>query len=436
MLLIYTEKISPRLQYVLDFIFNDIAKTEYTITSDLEYFTNYENIKINYSSKRICSYEYFLPSNTFIFENDLCLKKLNIFNFQNTKAIFPTHTEGDFSFDIFSAVFLMLSRFEEYQPYIKDAHGRFKPSESIAFKNNFLDKPVVNIWLKYFLSSLNKKFNINLPTQARKFKFINTIDIDIAFSYANKGLYRNLFGYLRDFKNFNFKDILLRTKVLGKLAHDPYDTYDYILKIHQKYMLNTIFFVHVGDYGLYDKNIPFKNNKFRDLIRHLSDYAEIGIHPSYESSTKNEKLHTEIERLSEIIKKDVTKSRQHFLRITLPHTYRNLIDAKIKEDYSLGFASEAGFRAGTCTPFKFFDLDANKTTSLTIKPFTIMDGTLKDYLNKSPDEAVAITTDLLNHTKNLNGEFIMLWHNESLSNKQRWEGWQYVYEKMINLALE
>ena len=61
-------------------------------------------------------------------------------------------------------------------------------------------------------------------------------------------------------------------------------------------------------------------------------------------------------RLENIINTPVTFSRQHFLRLSIPETYQNLIDLDIEEDYTMGYAKYAGFRASTCTPFYFFDL--------------------------------------------------------------------------------
>ena len=435
MLLIYSYKSGPRLQYVLDFIFSDVLNIPFEHTTDLERYTNYEGGKLNYSLQRVTENEFFLCSAPFIFENNLSTYKIDIIDFEGFKALFPVNQNADLPYDIFSAVFYMLSRFEEYQPFIKDVHDRFEPTDSLAYKNGFLNKPVVNLWIISFIEKINKKLSVNLPAKAGKYRFVNTFDIDLAYSYRNKGMYRNMFGYLRSLKHANSSEIIERSRVLSGLSKDPFDTYDFILDYQQKFNLNTIFFVHVGDYARYDKNIPYKNNKFRDLIRHLSDYAYIGIHPSYESSSKVEKLSIEIERLSEIIKKDITKSRQHFLRLTFPKTYRQLIENKIKEDFSLGFASEVGFRAGTCTPFKFFNLDTNQATSLTIRPFSIMEGTLKDYQNKTPQEALKCINKQIAEIKNVNGEFISLWHNESLSNTGRWIGWKEIYAQMINEAL-
>jgi hypothetical protein len=42
---------------------------------------------------------------------------------------------------------------------------------------------------------------------------------------------------------------------------------------------------------------------------------------------------------------------------------------------------------------------------------------------------------MIKEIKAVNGTFISLWHNESLSNDKRWIGWHQVYEEMIKEAL-
>ena len=62
-----------------------------------------------------------------------------------------------FPFDPFAASFFMISRYEEYLPHIKDIHGRFEAKESLAFKNNFLEKPIVDIWINLIKKELVEK---------------------------------------------------------------------------------------------------------------------------------------------------------------------------------------------------------------------------------------------------------------------------------------
>ena len=68
-------------------------------------------------------------------------------------------------------------------------------------------------------------------------------------------------------------------------------------------------------------------------------------------------------RLEGITNMQTKRSRQHYLRFSLPETYQQLIDLEIEEDYSMGYASHVGFRASTCTPFYFYDLDFEIQTS-------------------------------------------------------------------------
>ena len=144
-------------------------------------------------------------------------------------------------------------------------------------------------------------------------------------------------------------------------------------------------------------------------------------------------LKKEKERLESITNIPTTISRQHFLRFSLPETYQNLIDLEIEEDYSMGYASHVGFRASTSIPFHFFDLDFEIQTPLLIYPFALMDTTLNDYMGLTPKQSLGRTKDLLNEVMNVNGTFITLFHNESLSGYLRWNGWKKVYEKMQKL---
>jgi hypothetical protein len=102
----------------------------------------------------------------------------------------------------------------------------------------------------------------------------------------------------------------------------------------------------------------------------------------------------------------------------------------------MGYASQAGFRAGICVPFSFYDLDMEVETPLFIHPFMIMDGTLADYLKLTPDEAFEYICRLTDEVKAVGGTFVSLWHNESLGGQGRWKGWPEVYEKMIQYGLE
>ena len=270
--------------------------------------------------------------------------------------------------------------------------------------------------------------------QERKYRFISTIDIDNAWAYLEKGFMRTAGAYARSVVSLDFEDFMQRTRTLAGTQKDPYDTYDLQFELQKKYKFKSIYFFLLGEYGLNDKNVPVDSRKFRSLIKSIADYADTGIHPSYGSNNNPARLKKELNELNKILKREVTRSRQHFLVLKLPETYRRLIELDITDDYTMGYALQVGFRASICTPFYFYDLDNEQVTSLKIHPFAVMDATLKYYMKVQPTEAMNHILPLIEEVRKVNGDFISLWHNESLSESKIWSGWRTVYEQMVAAA--
>ncbi|MDZ7847135.1 MAG: hypothetical protein U5L96_10390 [Owenweeksia sp.] len=129
------------------------------------------------------------------------------------------------------------------------------------------------------------------------------------------------------------------------------------------------------------------------------------------------------------------KSRQHFLKLSFPETYRNLIDLEITDDYTMGFASETGYRAGICTPFRFYDLELETETALTVHPFPVMDGTYIYYRQTPAKDAYNEIAYYIETSRKYGGEFIPVWHNRIFSEKEpEWDSWNEVFEEMVKLA--
>jgi len=343
--------------------------------------------------------------------------------------------ESILPFDIFAASFYLVSRYEEYLPHIRDNHNRFLASGSDAFQQGFLHKPLVNIWSLMIRDILLTKFP-ELKCVTPVYSFVSTIDIDAAYAYKNKGITRAIGGIIRAFQSKNYDEVRQRLKVLARIEHDPFDTFELQMRLQKKFSYPAIYFILLADYGPNDKNIPYNNRYFQNLIRYLADYAEIGIHPSYASSSQPALMVMETARLSKILKQEIEHSRQHFLKLTLPETYRNLINNDIIHDYTMGYADYAGFRASICTPFPFYDLDQDLPTNLVIHPFAVMDGTLKDYMKLSPEKATETINELISEVKRVGGTFMPLWHNQSLNNEDEWKGWLDVYINMVEEAVK
>ena len=432
-LLVYTDKSTPRLRYIFDLILKDLIGIDYKITHDEAAFKNHTEPRLSYSDQCI-SDEPFIFASRILFEKGIEDQQINVFDWKGFPVFFGTHPKYVMPFDIFGASFYLVCRYEEYLPHIKDEHMRFSPQQSIAYQKGFLNKPLVNIWAQELKKILAQKFP-TLKFREGHYKFISTFDIDSAYAYREKGLMRHVGAFSLALFTLNFKKIIERLRVLTGLESDPYNTYEWQLIIRNKYHLKQIYFFLVGDYGEYDKNIPIEGSRrFQTLIKSIADYAEVGVHPSYASNKNKDQLRKEIRRLSKVLKREVTKSRQHFLKITFPDTYRNLLEFDIQEDYSLGYASEIGFRASICSPFNFYDLDLDIETKLKLIPFMLMDGTMKDYMKLSPEESINRAKELVDEVKAVNGVFVTLWHNQSVNDRDAWKGWRNVYEAIVDYA--
>ncbi len=435
MILIYTPRITKRVSYIFKLFFENLMGLEFELTSKPDFFKAFEGVRINYSKDQFDGVLNFYPSDL-LFKTGIEGQELNVFDFEDHKAFFPVYSERSvFPFDPFAAAFYLVSRYEEYLPYRKDRFGRFDAPESISFKNGFLHKPVVNIWAEKIKRLLIEKYP-DLKFKKRRFRFCPTIDIDSAYAFKHKGFVRTVAATMRDVFQLNFGEIAERFSVLSGRMKDPFDTFSFMLALQQEYNLHPIYFILMADYGRFDKNLPVTGGSFQQLIKWLADYAEVGIHPSFESNTKFQLLESEVERLSKILNREITKSRQHFLRLNFPVTYRNLIQADITDDFTMGYASMPGFRAGICDTYPFYDLDLETETMLLIHPFQIMDGTLRDYMMKNIEESGEIIRNIINEVKAVNGTFISLWHNESLSDQKRWSGWKSLYVDLVKYAAQ
>jgi len=434
MLLIYSHKITNRNIYIFNLFFKDLLGVDFKVTSTVEEFKNYGGAKISYTLNPIDNELIFISRNL-LFETGISEQNISVFDFNMQKVFYSTGKASALPFDVFSASFYLVSRYEEYLPHIRDEHDRFAPKDSIAFQHKFLHKPIINIWAQWLKDILQRKFPI-LNFEEKKFEFISTIDIDNAYAFREKGFTRSIGGYLKSLYKIDFKEIKQRTRVLLGKEKDPYDTYDFQLEILNKYKFKSIYFFLLGDYGVNDKNLPIESKKFQSLIKMIGDYAEIGIHPSYGSNKSKEQLKKEVNRLAKVLHREITKSRQHFLKLTLPETYRHLIELDIKDGYTMGYASQYGFRAGICTPFNFYDLDMEMETKLKIHPFAFMEGTLKYDLKVRPEDAMDKIKPLIDEVKSVNGEFISLWHNDTINDRTLWKGWKSVFEEMVKYAMQ
>ncbi|HSG68317.1 MAG TPA: hypothetical protein VK994_06410 [Bacteroidales bacterium] len=429
MILIYCPQLSPRIRYVFKLLIKGLLKDEPAFTSNAEEFAAFEGPKINYSARTLDS-GLFFPADGLLSEKEIESHEVKYFEEGDIPAIFPVYQKGAaMSFDPFAASFYMVTRYEEYLPYVRDEYGRFQARESLAWKHGFLDKPVVNMWAEMLAEKISQQWPQWKPGP-RKYSFIPTIDVNSAWLYRQKGFFRTAAALGESIAAGNFSQFRERFQVVLGLKTDPFDTYSEQLGLHKDYELNTIYFILFADYNNNDRNISVNNRYFHILIKTLADYCRIGIHASYASLKAPDKLAVEFKRLAGVLNHDITITRQHFHVLNMPTTYRHFVNMDVENDFSMGYAVTPGFRAGICDPFFFYDLDYEMETNMKVWPYALVDKGL-EYGYDMESSFLPI----IERVKALKGTLVTLWNNESLVREGEAKVNLRTYEKMIKMAL-
>ena len=429
-MLVLVPKVTGRVMYAMELLLGQLLGLEFDCTVDAEQFNAYEGPKMQYGSQRQGEAP-FVKAVDLLFERHIHEQSFRTVDFEGTVAPYAVYGQGNLlPFDVFAASFFLVSRYEEYLSQVRDQYGRFRAESTWMFENDMLQKPLVDIWTLALGARLQAVYP-DLPIKKRNFTFIPTYDVDAAWAYKSKGVYRTLGGFIKDLSSGDRERIRERHQVLRGKRKDPFDSFEFQFELQKEFKLKPIYFILCGEYDTNDKNISIRKAAFRSLIKTLGDHADVGIHPSFSSYLDIDKLRKEINSLSEVLHRPLTKSRQHFLRMNLPRSYQKLIELDISDDYTMGFASQAGFRAGIADTFRFYDLENDMVTNLRVHPFALMDGTMRDYLNLDLEASFALTTQLIDAVKAVGGTFIYLTHNETLGGEQRWVGWPEMYRRML-----
>ena len=432
MLLVYTHKITPRLKYAFRHICTRILGIPVSFTTTIEEFIAHDSMKMSYTRQPL-SNEIFIRNHDLLFEQGLSDVDINVQDWDATKCFFSTGEKSALPFDIFAASFYLLSRYEEYLPHVKDDYGRFTATESLAFKHNFLKQPVVDIWAYKLKTLLEQKFE-DFIFPKRTYNVLPVIDIPVAFYFKQKGLMRTIGGTLSDIIRFKLKRLYQRYLVLLNFNRDPYDTFKWIINKQKQFKSKFIVFFLIGDYSTFDKNININKKKFVSLIKSVADYCRVGLKASYMSLDDIAILKKEKKKIEFITNYELEATRNSYSKINLPISYRNLIELEIKQDFTMGYLNHTGFRAGTCTPFLFYDLDYETQTPLLIHSFLCIDHALlkhQSQLDKKQE-----LQRLIHSVKQVSGTFTAVFHNYSFSSEPKWKGFKELFNQILDSSDE
>lgn len=410
MITIYSTYQTARLSYALDFCFKDKG-VDYQLIQNKSEWDESSTQSINYTSEPLTADLQIYPQGI-LFESDIYPSKKLDYN------------NGEFLLDgvcdELGIIFFLLTNYFEYFNQDRDQHDRYQSKNHPLVKLNKHTEPVVDQLVK----DIWGKLGLEYETVAKGFKLQPTFDIDIAWAYKERPLKRAIGGAIKGGKPIE------RLQVLAGSKKDPYDTFDSIKNIAANHKETTCFYL-LGDYGPYDKNIAWDNKAYQSLINEMDQSILSGIHPSYQSYLDSNQIKVEKKRLEIITKKQINRSRQHFLRLSIPRSYKLLIDVGINNDYSMGFADNVGFRSGTSFPYSFFDLTKNEKTSLIVHPFAYVDSAFKDYLKLTAEESIPLMKEMKSKIKEVGGTFCFIWHNSSIHNTGEWSEWRAVLDKTL-----
>ncbi|MBK9329788.1 MAG: hypothetical protein IPM95_10900 [Sphingobacteriales bacterium] len=402
MIVIYTPKVTNRIRYVLDFVFKEHLGIAYELTENADADHLPENLYLSYTNRNRNGW-YSVYQDSLLLEGDIHPQKIFVSRENGFPVFFQTTDTYDCRFDIFSCIFYLLSRYEEYLPHERDIHGRYLSSNSILAKKEFDFSPVIDIWLEFLrkeLAALQPALNF----RQYSFEYMPTFDIDNAFRFLG----RNWIKHPPDILKMDaFKTLL-------QLRKDPFDTYDFILEECSKNTLQPFFFFLLSDENANDSRVSPSSRSLQQRIRFMRDMGYVtGIHPSYRS-LEIESIGLEKALLESIIGEPVLYSRQHFLRICFPDYFRAISKVNIRHDFSLLYPDTVGFRAGYSRSFFFFDLLKNEATQLMLHSTCWMDATFEYYRTEKNEEIQQKINQLLQLLMKNNAKLVTLFHNDLL----------------------
>lgn len=431
-LLVYTAQPTARVRYACKVLFGCILGCPAELTADWPEFLASPMPKLAYGSIGSSPDIPWLPAAPLLFESGIHPLSTEVQPYRERPAAFflPGSGSALLPFDLLAFTFLLVTRYEEYLPFESDAHGRFPATASLAHKHNFLHRPILQEWGIELWEQLRGHFPA-IPGYRPAFQFRPTYDVDMGWAYRYRPLWRQAAGLGRDIIQGDLPLALERLRVSLGVQNDPFYTFDKLAQLHQRYGLAPVYFLLLGQYGPYDKNLPPSGRAMQALVQKLASKAKTGLHPSYRSNVSRSQLQAEVQHYIQLTGQIPVRSRQHFLKLSFPSTYRRLLEAGIREDYTMGYADATGFRAGLSVPYPWYDLEAEAEQPLTIYPFAVMDVTLRQYLQLSPAQAITALKELIDKIKCTGGLFMPLWHNSSFAASHGWAGWEAVHETLL-----
>lgn len=332
--------------------------------------------------------------------------------------------------DLIASVFFLISRYEEmYQRGERDELGRFPASAALPVRADFLHRPIIDEYgaaLRQLIiqGGIADKAGIQLEARPQFFSKIN-----LTHNLNRPYQYRGWTDLGKAFRSGIWNPIRLFRKCFGRAEADDFYTYPKFLQWNNqlkqntpKGLVDTLFFVRRPTHHTLDRpHYRLRSRYMRrvQLIAHKYG-VQYGLLCSYEASENPQRIDRELHQLEERLQgQSINRSRHHMLAVREPEDMVELLGAGIRHDYSMGYATHAGFRLGTCRPVRLINPNTRRLTDLVMHPLTLSDHSLTspEGMGLDYDEALTYATKLIDATARYAGELNILWHNDSFCGK-------------------
>jgi hypothetical protein len=321
--------------------------------------------------------------------------------------------------DLIASTFFMLTRYEEIIVDLVDEYGRFPFIESLAYKEDFFHRPIVNEYAELFWDWIF----LLVPQARRKRKTYQlrlTHDVDQVKKYSSIPKALRISASLaikhrQPRKAINHLTGMIKTRL--RFSKDPFDCYDELMDISEQQGGKSCFYFMAEEAKSPDEGYEIMNPEVVRIIESILRRGhDIGLHPGRGSYCSLEKLQLQKEKLDKVLGYSNYGGRQHYLQWKSPDTWRLYEKVGLTHDSSVGYAETPGFRCGMCMPFHVFDAKAGKQLNLRELPLITMDSSVYSSKYNSPYKTAhkeALLDSIKENTKRVSGNYCILWHNTS-----------------------
>lgn len=318
--------------------------------------------------------------------------------------------------DILGSAFFLLSGYESYLNPPHDHLGRLSAGHSRIGK--FLHRPLANEYALLIHECL-RRLDPAIPPRQGEFSIVPTHDVDHPYEfYRLSPLYflKNAAGDVFLRKSFSLGRYTDYFRVnLGGMP-DPFDTFAYML--NKEGSLQSVFYFHPRSRCSFHPDNPEYRLGEARIMRLLDDIRVqgkgIGAHFGIGTAFSPRKMAREARQFRQAAGQECIRSRQHFLSLKIPQTWRILEQEGVVEDSTFAFRDRPGFRAGACLPFPLFDYEQDRELTVWERPLVLMEGPLLDDPAHTPASICSVIDGLKRQVRRVQGEFVFLWHNHRL----------------------